>query len=69
MALKFSANVSMMYKETSSLRERIFKASAFGFKYIEVTAPYVEEKDVLSQTVKDASIQCSLINAWPAGEH
>ena len=64
-ALKFSANITMMFREAKTLADRIVQAKHFGFKYIEIVLPYEESKESISQALKANSVQCSLINAWP----
>ena len=65
-SLKFAANVSMMFKEFSKTTERIARAKAFGFKYVEITAPYSETKEDLAKALCENDMGCCLINACPS---
>ena len=65
-SLRFSANVSMLFKESGDILKRFVSAKEAGFKAVECTFPYEETtpealKDVLEKT----ELQHVLINGYP----
>jgi hydroxypyruvate isomerase len=64
--LKFSANISMLFKEVE-LPERFEAAAWAGFKAVEIQFPYAWDKDRLAQIAQHAGVEVVLIN-MPAGD-
>ncbi|VVC33292.1 Hydroxypyruvate isomerase-like,Xylose isomerase-like, TIM barrel domain [Cinara cedri] len=69
MNLKFCANLSFMYQETSSLLERYSLAAKSGFSSVECAFPYSDSLDKLVQAKTDANVQQILINVPRGEEH
>ncbi|KAJ9597419.1 hypothetical protein L9F63_011713 [Diploptera punctata] len=64
MPLKFCANLSFMFQETSNLLERYGLAKEVGFKAVESGYPYAYELDKLVEAKNNAKIEQILINAY-----
>lgn len=68
---KFSANISMLFKEVEFL-ERFDRAAAAGFKGVEFLFPYDWDKDELVERLQRNKLQLVLHNLpagdWSAGE-
>ncbi|HEX2729396.1 MAG TPA: TIM barrel protein, partial [Rubrobacteraceae bacterium] len=69
--MKFSANVSILFKEVSLL-ERFGRAAESGFTAVEFWWPAGEDLGEVERAVKDAGLQVALFNFdagdMPAGE-
>lgn len=63
--LRFSANVSWLFPELSSLPERLRAAGNSGFKAAEVGWPYAEPPEALARVAREAGLQLVLINTPP----
>ena len=63
---RFSANISMLFKELEFL-ERFEVAAQAGFKAIEIQFPYGWSKRQLGEVAQEAGVQVVLINI-PAGD-
>jgi hydroxypyruvate isomerase len=63
---RFSANISMLWKEVG-LPERFEAAAKAGFKAVEIQFPYAWSKKQLSETARRAGVEVVLINI-PAGD-
>jgi hydroxypyruvate isomerase len=64
--LKFSANISMLFREIE-FPERFEAAARVGFKAVEIQFPYAWEKSLLAQSARRAGVEVALINI-PAGD-
>src|SRR5256885_16409984 len=62
---RFSANISMLFKELE-FPERFEAAAHAGFKAVEIQFPYSWSKDRLAQIAQHAGVEGGLINI-PAG--
>jgi 2-dehydrotetronate isomerase len=71
MALRFAANLSMLYTEHDFL-QRFAAAAQDGFKGVEFLFPYDHSADTIAQLLKAHGLQQVLFNAppgdWAAGE-
>jgi len=70
-SLKFSANLSFMFQETSNLLERYALAKEAGFKGVEVAFPYCNTVEEVVQAKKACNAEQVLINGYvdvPKGE-
>jgi hydroxypyruvate isomerase len=63
---RFSANISMLFKELE-FPERFEAAAQAGFKAVEIQFPYSWDKDRLAQIARHAGVEVVLINI-PAGD-
>src|SRR5437773_10973854 len=63
---RFSANISMLFKEVE-FPERFEAAAQAGFKAVEIQFPYSWSKDRLAQIAQHAGVEVVLINI-PAGD-
>ena len=63
---RFSANISMLFKELE-FPERFDAAAQAGFKAVEIQFPYSWSKDRLAQIAQHAGVEVVLINI-PAGD-
>src|SRR6058998_2286653 len=63
---RFSANISMLFKELE-FPERFEAAAHAGFKAVEIQFPYTWEKGRLAQIAQHAGVEVVLINI-PAGD-
>ncbi len=63
---RFSANISMLFKELE-FPERFEAAAQAGFKAVEIQFPYAWSKDRLAQIAQHAGVEVVLINI-PAGD-
>src|SRR2546425_11094847 len=63
---RFSANISMLFKELE-LPERFEAAAQAGFKAVEIQFPYAWDKGRLAQIAQHAGVEGVLIN-MPAGD-
>jgi len=63
---RFSANISMLFKELE-FPERFEAAAHAGFKAVEIQFPYTWEKGRLAQIARHAGVEVVLINI-PAGD-
>jgi len=64
MPLKFCANLSFMFQETSSLLERYQLARDVGFRAVECAFPYVHSVEEVVAAQKKANVEQILINAF-----
>lgn len=64
MPLKFCANLSFMFQETSSLLERYQLAKDVGFRAVECAFPYVHSVEEVVAAQKKANVEQILINAF-----
>ncbi|MFC2008479.1 2-oxo-tetronate isomerase [Chloroflexota bacterium] len=68
---KFSANLSMLFKEVDFL-DRFEKAAKFGFKGVEFLFPYEWDKEELLERIKKNNLEMVLFDfppgQWGAGE-
>src|SRR5215216_1218221 len=64
--MRFSANVSILFKEVPFL-ERFGRAAATGFSTVEFWWPSDEDTGAVEKAVKDANLQVALIN-FDAGD-
>ncbi|HEY6239985.1 MAG TPA: hydroxypyruvate isomerase [Burkholderiales bacterium] len=64
--LKFSANISMLFKELE-FPERFEAAAQSGFKGVEIQFPYAWDRNRLAQIAQHAGLEVVLINI-PAGD-
>ena len=64
-ALRFCANLSMMFCEESNLLRRYSLANSAGFKAVEFAFPYDFGKDELAQEKEKLGLEQILINAYP----
>src|SRR5919112_2357828 len=64
--MRFSANVSILFKEVPFL-ERFGRAAATGFSTVEFWWPSDEDPDAVEKAVKDANLQVALMN-FDAGD-
>ena len=68
---KFSANLSMLFKEVDFL-DRFERAAAAGFKAVEFLFPYEWDKDELKERLQSCGLEMVLHNLpagqWSAGE-
>lgn len=67
MNLKFCANLSFMYQETSNLLDRYGLAAKSGFSSVECAFPYADPLERVVRAKTDAGVQQILINV-PRGE-
>jgi len=58
---RFSANISMLFKELE-LPERFEAAAQAGFKAVEIQFPYAWSKDRLAQIAQHAGVEVVLVN-------
>lgn len=65
MPLKFCANLSFMFQESSSLLERYELAKKAGFKGVEVGFPYDFTSDQVVDAKKKSGLEQVLINVYP----
>lgn len=65
MALKFCANLSFMFQETSSLLERYTLAKNAGFKAVECAFPYDYTIEEVVKAKNEADVEQVLINVYP----
>jgi hydroxypyruvate isomerase len=63
---RFSANISMLFKELE-FPERFEAAAQAGFKAVEIQFPYAWDKQRLAQIVQHSAVEVVLINI-PAGD-
>src|SRR6266849_3298315 len=63
---RFSANISMLFKELE-LPERFEAAAQAGFKAVEIQFPYAWDRNRLAQIAQHAGVEVVLINI-PAGD-
>src|SRR6266853_908008 len=63
---RFSANISMLFKEVE-FPERFEAAAQAGFKAVEIQFPYAWDKGRLAQIAQHAGVEVVLINI-PAGD-
>src|SRR5256885_13375661 len=63
---RFSANISMLFKELE-FPERFEAAAQAGFKAVEIQFPYGWDKGRLAQIAQHAGVEGGLINI-PAGD-
>jgi len=63
---RFSANISMLWKEVG-LPERFEAAARAGFRAVEIQLPYAWEESRLARSARRAGVEVVLINI-PAGE-
>jgi len=63
---RFSANISMLFKELE-FTERFDAAAQAGFKAVEIQFPYSWDKGMLAQIARHAGVEVVLIN-MPAGD-
>src|SRR5256885_15567054 len=63
---RFSANISMLFKELE-FPERFEAAAQAGFKAVEIQFPYSWDKGRLAQIAQHAGVEVVLIN-MPAGD-
>ncbi len=63
---RFSANISMLFKEVE-FPERFEAAAQAGFKAVEIQFPYTWDKQRLAQIVQHSAVEVVLINI-PAGD-
>jgi hydroxypyruvate isomerase len=64
MPLKFCANLSLMFQETSSLLERYQLAKDVGFRAVECAFPYIHTVEEVAAAQKKANVEQILINAF-----
>src|SRR5919199_4357177 len=64
--MRFSANVSILFKEVPFL-ERFGRATATGFSTVEFWWPSGEDPGAVEKAVKDANLQVALMN-FDAGD-
>src|SRR5690348_17139846 len=68
---RFSANLSMLFKEVPLL-DRMAAAAAVGFKGVEFQFPYDHEAHLISDRAAMAGVKVAVFNAppgnWAAGE-
>lgn len=64
MPLKFCANLSFMFQETTSLLERYQLAKDVGFRAVECAFPYVHTVEEVVAAQKKANVEQILINAF-----
>lgn len=64
MPLKFCANLSFMFQETTSLLERYQLAKDVGFRAVECAFPYVHSVDEVVAAQKKANVEQILINVF-----
>jgi len=62
---KFSANLSMLFKEVDFL-DRFEKAAQFGFQGVEFLFPYDWDKEELQERIKGNNLEMVLFD-FPAG--
>lgn len=62
MSLKFCANLSFMFQESSSLLERYALAAKAGFKCVECAFPYEHPIEQVVAAKEAAGVQQALIN-------
>lgn len=65
MVLKFCANLSFMFTESSNLLERYQLASDLGFQAVECAFPYEYSLTDVIQAKTKANVQQILINCYP----
>ncbi len=65
MPLKFSANLSWLFKEVDTLEGRYAAAQKAGFQAVESSFPFDTAVEVLSKAREEAGVEHVLINAWP----
>ena len=63
--LRFCANLTMMFGESSNLIDRYQLAKAAGFKAVECAFPYDFPKEDLLKAKNDAGVDQVLLNAFP----
>ena len=63
---KFSANISMLFREVE-FPERFAAAAAAGFRAVEIQFPYAWDRDELAGRARSAGVEVVLINL-PAGD-
>ena len=64
--LRFSANVSMLFKDTGDLISRFSSAKEAGFKAVECTFPYTETTpEELVDALEKTGLQHVLVNGYP----
>lgn len=59
--LRFSANISMLFKEVE-LPDRFDAAARAGFKAVEIQFPYPYDKNMLAERARRAGVEVVLIN-------
>lgn len=64
MPLKFCANLSFMFQETSSLLERYQLAKDVGFRAVECAFPYEHSVEEVVAAQKESNVEQILINAF-----
>jgi len=69
MGLKFAANVSMMFKELSSLPDRYHEAARRGFVAVECQFPYDTPLEELVQAKQESGVEQVLINSFQGKSH
>ena len=71
MALKFAANLTMLFSDSPFL-ERFARARAAGFRYVEFQFPYEHNIAAIAHALRENSLQLVLFNMppgdWSAGE-
>lgn len=65
MPLKFCANLSFMFQESSSLLERYELARKAGFKAVETGFPYDFASDEVKEAKLKSGLEQVLINVYP----
>ncbi|XP_077006095.1 putative hydroxypyruvate isomerase isoform X2 [Tamandua tetradactyla] len=65
--LRFSANLSWLFPELSSLPARLQAAGSSGFEAAEIAWPYTEAPETLARSAQDAGLRLVLINT-PQGD-
>lgn len=63
--LRFSANVSWLFRELPSLPARLRAAGSSGFEAAEIGWPYGEPPEALARTAQEVGLQLVLINTPP----
>ena len=64
--MRFSANISILFKETTFL-ERFGRAAELGFSAVEFWWPSGEDLDAIAEALKDADLHVALMN-FDAGD-
>lgn len=65
MTLKFCANLSFMFQETTSLLDRYELARQAGFKGVECAFPYDFTASQVAEAKNNAKVEQVLINIYP----
>ncbi|KAK2488609.1 hypothetical protein MC885_013058 [Smutsia gigantea] len=66
--LRFSANVSWLFREFPSLPARLQAAASAGFEAAEIGWPYEEPPETLARAAREAGLQLVLINTPPGDQ-